>query len=319
MLAGEIYKPQKIRLVEVDEPQLAPHGTDQIIFQPELACLCGSDLPYFEGDYAEFVPQVGQSLHEMIGRVVATNGSKFVEGDRVLCVPVHHFGLCERFVATERQAIPLLPGDDSHLLLAQPLGTVICALRKLPNLINQNVVVVGQGPMGQIFCAALRMLGAKSIIAVEPVAKRLKVSPQMGATHTVDPGAENVIDAVKEITDGAMADLVIEVVGHREQQINQCIPLCRPHGTMLLFGVPCQQLEQLDLGELFWRNLKIQASVMPEFDVDFPLAMQWISEGRVDLTPIITHRYALSNIQAAFELFRERQHGVLKVLIDFPH
>ncbi|MCA9173145.1 MAG: zinc-binding dehydrogenase [Planctomycetales bacterium] len=311
-----MYEPRKLRFVEVDEPQLT--AANQIVFQPELGCLCGSDLPYFDRDYHEFFPQVGQSLHEMIGRVVDTNGDRFAAGDRVLCVPVSHFGLCERFAVSQENAIPLLPGEDEHLLMAQPLGTVICALRKLPNLMNWNVVVMGQGPMGQIFNAALRMAGAKQIIAVDPVPERLAVSPRTGATATIQPGEQDVVEAVADLTGGQMADLVVEVVGHREQQVNLCVELCRRAGKLLLFGVPCEKLDDLNITRLFWKNLTVHTSVAPDFAIDFPLAMQWISEGRIDLRPIITHRYPLAEIQAAFDLFRDRRDGALKVLIDFP-
>ena len=71
------------------------NGDGEILFQPELACLCGSDLLFFDGDFPEHQAEIGQSLHEMIGRVVETNGSKFKTGDRVLCVPVDHFGFYE--------------------------------------------------------------------------------------------------------------------------------------------------------------------------------------------------------------------------------
>lgn len=316
MLAGEIYEPKKIRLVDIEAPRL--DKPDQILFQVELACLCGSDLPYFEGGYPEFAPQVGQSLHEMIGTVVETTGDRFRPGDRVLCVPDHHYGLWEQFAAGQERAIPLAEGDQDHLLLAQPLGTVICAMRKLPQIMDWNVVVLGQGPMGQLFCSVLRMLGARQVIAVEPVAERRAVSTQMGASLTIDPSSEDVVETVREATGGAMADLVVEAVGHREQQVNLAIALCRPRGQLLVFGVPCDKLDDLDIGPMFWKNLSLTTSVVPDFEVDFPLAMRWLAEERLDLRPVITHRFPLAEIQQAFDLFHGRRDGALKVFIDFP-
>ena len=70
MLAGEIYGPKQIRLVDAPEPELDPGGSGQIIFQPELTCLCGSDMLFFEQKHEEYKPRLGHSLHEMIGRVV---------------------------------------------------------------------------------------------------------------------------------------------------------------------------------------------------------------------------------------------------------
>lgn len=319
MLAGEIYEPRKIRLVDTEEPVLDPGTPGDIIFQPELGCLCGSDLLYFEANYAEYAPEVGHSLHEMIGRVVDTNGDRFQVGDHVLCVPYHQQGLGERFQVTEQQAILVDPRPPlEQALLAQPLGTVLFALRKLPNLIDENVVVVGQGPIGQLFNIALRQLGARQIIAVDQIADRLEVSLQTGATHVVNSSQQDPVRAVEDITGEDGAGLVVEAVGHREQVLNLCAELCRPLGTVLFFGVPPKSIDNFDIYTVFWKNLSIVTSVGPDFSKDFPLAMQWIADQRVDVSPLITHRMPWTDIQEAFDVFSQRKDGVLKVFLDFP-
>jgi len=318
MLAGDIYEPRKIRLTDTEEPALDPASPGEIIFQPELGCLCGSDLLYFEGDYEEYPPEIGHSLHEMIGRVVDTNGDLFQVGDHVLCVPDRQQGLSERFRVTEQQAILVdsrPPVDQA--LLAQPLGTVLFALRKLPNLIDQSVVVVGQGPIGQLFNIALKQLGARQIIAVDQIADRLEVSPRTGATETVNSSQQDPVKAVEDLTGGEGADLVVEAVGHREQVLNLCAELCRPFGNILFFGVPPQSIDNFNIYRVFWKNLSIVTSVGPDFKKDFPLAMQWIAEGRVDVSPLITHRMPWTDIQEAFDIFSQRQDGALKVFLDF--
>lgn len=319
MLAGEIYDEQKVRLIDIDEPQLPSDSENEIIFQPELACLCGSDLTYFQNTYPEFSPKVGQSLHEMIGTVTATSGSRFQVGQRVLCVPKEHYGLWERFRVSDRQAIAVdSRASDVEQVLAQPLGTVVCALRKIPYLIDLNVVVVGQGPMGQLFNAALRNVGVRNIIAVDLDPVRLEVSTTMGANHTVDSSTTDPVEAVKEITGGAMADLVVEAVGHREQTLNLCSDLCRKNGEILFFGVPPKHLDQIEWKKLFWQNITVRTSVGPDFERDFPLAMQWIAEKRLDVNPIVTHRFPLGEIQEAFDTFFQHREGALKVFIEYP-
>lgn len=326
MLAGEIYDRKKIRLVEVPEqtlsspsPSADPEEGHDILFQPELACLCGSDLTFFQADYPEFKPAIGQSLHEMIGRVAATNGRRFQPGDRVLCVPVDHFGLWEKYRVSERRAIPIPDGvPDDQAVMAQPLGTVLFALRKLPNLLDWNVVVVGQGPIGQLFNAVLRNLGARQIIGVDLLESRLEKSAVTGATAAIHAEKQDAVEAVRELTDGKMADLVVEAVGHREQVLNLCTRLCRQEGTILFFGVPPRSIDNVELLDLFFKNLRIQTSVGPDFSRDFPLAMRWIAEGRIDVTPIITHRFPLAQIQEAFDTYFERRDGAQKVFVEFP-
>lgn len=336
MLAGDIYAPGKIRLVDVPEPSLegaaaetlaggyssgapAARGGGDIIFQPELACLCGSDLLYFERDYPEFPVQIGHSLHEMTGTVIETNGTRFKKGDRVLCVPENQLGLFERFRVSEERAIPLdTRRPEEQALLAQPLGTVIYALKKIPHLIDLDVVVVGQGPIGQLFNLALRNVGARQIIGIDLLESRLRSSPRTGATATIDASREDPVQAVTRLTGGRLADLVVEAVGHREQTLNLCGELCRRDGRILFFGVPPQRIDNVHWMEVFRKNITVHTSVNPDFARDFPLAMRWISEGRIDVAPVITHRFPLRDIQTAFDTFRERRDGALKVFIDFP-
>ncbi len=317
MFAGHMYAPRKVKLVDVPEQKL--EGEGEMLFQPELACLCGSDLLYFEGDYHEHMPKVGQSLHEMIGRVVETTGSRFRVGDRVLCVPIEHYGFYERFRVSEKRAIPLdtRPPED-QALLAQPLGTVLFGLKKVPSVLDKDVVVLGQGPIGQLFNGALRNLGARKIIAVDLLDDRLEVGRKMGATATINANREDVLDVVRELTGGAMADLVVEAVGHREHRINDCFNLVRYGGDILFFGVPTSKIDDVHWRIIFDKNASIHTSIGPSFERDFPLAMQWIAEQRIDVTPCITHQLPLAEIQEAFDIFAERRDGAIKVFVDFP-
>lgn len=324
MLAGQIPAPGKVELIDVPEPTLEPRGagdgTGQIIFQPEIACLCGSDLPYFNGEHPEFTQrQLGHTLHEMVGTVIATNGSRFQPGDKVLTVPVNQRGLFERYVASEDRTIPVdprVPWDKA--VLAQPLGTVIYALKKLPTVLDQDVAVVGAGPIGQLFIATLRNLGAREIISIDRLESRLKLSPRMGATATINTQQVDAVEEVKRITGGAMADIVVEAVGHADQVLNLCQRLCRHAGRMLYFGVPPESVDAIQWRELFRKNITVHTSVNPDFRRDFPLAMRWLAEKRLELSPLVTHSFPLNQIQTAFETFRDRKDGAQKVLVEFP-
>lgn len=331
MLAASITTPRRVDLVELPEPQLSADCPGEIIFQPEITCLCGSDLPFFTMN-GEWPVKVGHSLHEMIGTVVATNGKRWKAGERVLAVPINQEGFYERFTLSEDRAIAVdTRVPEEQALMAQPLGTALFALKKLPNLLDVNVAVVGAGPMGQLFCAALRNKGARRIISVDLLEDRLKVSPKMGATHTVcnanhassqgsprSLGTEQTVEAVRDILHGDLPEVVIEAVGHQDIALNLCFDLVAENGRILAFGVPPEKLDGLRWRDLFFKNATIHTSVNPDFRREFPLAMQWIGEGRIDVTPILTHRFPLAEIQAAYELFCERRDGALKVLVEFP-
>ena len=322
MFVGDMYAPGKVRLIERPEPVLPvvpPNGcSGQIVFQPETTCLCGSDLPFFTGS-GELPVELGHSLHEMIGTVLATNGKKWKPGERVLAVPVGQVGLQERFLLDENRAVTIATDiPEEHALMAQPLGTAIYAMKKLKTLLDLDVVIVGQGPMGQLMNACARNLGAREIIGIDKLESRLKTSPKMGATHTICNATADPVAEVQRILDGRLADVVIEMVGHADQAFNLCIDLSRRLGTILYFGVPGPSVDGLRWRDLFRKNITVHTSVNPDFDRDFPLAMRWIREGRINVAPLITHHYKLSELQTAFETFRDRKDGAIKVIVDFP-
>jgi 2-desacetyl-2-hydroxyethyl bacteriochlorophyllide A dehydrogenase len=319
--AGRIVAPGRVEIVSVPAPE---PGEGQFRVRPTIGCLCGSDLPYFfaddmnpmlRGRRAPLEP--GLSLHELIGVVDASRCSGYREGDRVLALPYEHRGLAQAFLSEPARAVSLPEGaEGDHLVLSQPLGTIFHAVNKLGRLINLNVVVVGQGPIGLLFTALLTRLGVRRLIALEPLPERRAVAQRMGATHVLDPGADDPGERVAALTGGLGADLVVEAIGEPET-LAGCIGLLRRGGTILAFGVPHQARYDLPFGELFFREGQIITSVGPNVAVDFPIAVEMIAQGRLDVTPLITHRFPLSRAQEAFELFAYRRDGALKVLLEF--
>lgn len=318
MFASEIYGPGRIRLIDVPEPD-PMDGPGQILFQPEMGCLCGSDVPFFLREPL-YDPQPGHSLHEVVGRIIESNGTRHREGELAMSKIPGHTGVRERIWMKEDEANPLpktLKIEEG--VLSQPLGTVIHAARKLPNLVDKRVAIVGQGPMGQLFTSTIRSLGARSIICIDPVAARLEVSELMGATDVINPQELDPVDAVKQLTGGSGADLVIEAVGHHDLALNQCIQMCRPEGRILQFGVPLRGSISIQLDDLFRKNITLITSVDPYPDPDYGLAMSWIGEGRIDVGPLVTHHFPITEIQTAYDTFSGRKDGAIKVFLDFPN
>lgn len=320
MLAGHFPVKGRIELIDIPEPVLSPEPrtpAGEILFQPELACLCGSDMLYFMHEEVE--RQVGHSLHEMIGTVLACNSTAFQPGDRVLAVPEVQVGFFERYVLSAARAVPLDPRlPDDVAVLSQPLGTVIFAMKKLESVLDKDVVVIGLGPIGQMMCATLRNLGARQIIAIDKVPERVELALRMGATAGINNSQKHPLEEVRRLTNGALPEIVIEAVGHSEQVLNLCGELCRYGGEILYFGVPPERLDAVAWRILWRKNITVHTSVGPDFTRDFPLAMRWLAEGRLDLRPLITHRFPMSDSQKAYDIYFKRQNGSQKVFLDFP-
>ena len=340
--AAQIVAQRLIKVVDADDPELT--GAGQVKIQMERACLCGSDVPLWDYDHnalaelgereplkakrAPFLDysvgdpyplRLGQSIHECLGTVVESTSEQFKEGDFVLALPDEQTGLTEYLCAPESRTILLPKGavPDEQILMTQPLGTVVWACQKLGNIVDQDVVVVGQGPMGLMFTHMLANLGARTVIALDKLEYRLDAAKKMQATHTINVDAVDAVEAIREITDGKMADLVVEVVGHQTETLNWCMNLVRRLGTLLCFGVPDDVYYPFSYTDFFRLNLNMISTVGPNVVPNFSLARDLIAQGRVDVAPLVTHVLPFEEIQRGYELFADRLDGAIKVVIDY--
>jgi threonine dehydrogenase-like Zn-dependent dehydrogenase len=323
MKAGQIVAPRRIEIIDIPEPTLADAPPGLVKVRIERACVCGSDSPFFAYNHKpEAYPmRPGFSIHECLGTVVETTSPRFREGDFVLALPGDfQGGLCEYFCTPEDRVIPL-PRNAvplEQILLTQPLGTVVWACQKLGNLLDQDVVVVGQGPMGLLFSHMLSNLGARTVIAMDKLDYRLEVSRSMRATHTLNVDRDDPVAAVREITGGKMADLVVEVVGHQVDSLDFCMRMLRRLGTLLFFGVPDEEVYQnFPVGRFFRQNLTMISSVGPNVVPNFSLARDMIAQGRINVAPLVSHVLPFQEMQRAFELFVDRKDGAIKVVLNY--
>ena len=311
MKAARLRATRHWEFVDVDQPVPGP---GQMRVRLEQVAVCGSDLPEFVGVHPGFPKAAGGTGHEGIGRVDSCPSGAYDEGERVLLWGFDRGnGLFQEAVLTLDQGLLRLPSDEvpEQVLLTQLLGTVIRPFRKLGNVINQRAVILGQGPAGLLFTAVLRNLGARDIVAVEPLDWRREFASRMGATHTIDPGADDPIEAVGRITEGAMADLVVEAVGNPETYSAAAV-LCRRGGAVIGFGVPDKQVADgvLDLPLLAMQrreiNLVMTLNAGDQPYDDYANALTWIEEGRLDLSGLVSHILPFAEIQRAFELAADK-------------
>jgi len=334
MKAARIIEPTKIEVVEAKKPE-AEAG--QILVQTTTAALCGSDMPFFLREQPMAYPfEPGFPGHECIGVVAQTRCEEYAEGDRVLALPARRRGFAEYFISTPASTVKLPAGDiGDKLVLAQPLGTIIHACRKLfqpllhpPRggdepldvgswkLPGVNVAIIGQGSIGLLFTAMMKLMEADSIIGVDLLDYRLDIAMKMGTTQVINASNSNSAEMMSEITGGAMANLVIEAVG-KESTINDCFTLARRGGTVLAFGIPEKSVYKIGFTRFFRAQLKLLTSEGPEVQVEFPPALELVASGGIDVSQIISHRMSLDDVQEAFDMTVERKDGVVKILLGF--
>jgi threonine dehydrogenase-like Zn-dependent dehydrogenase len=287
----------------------------------ETGCLCGSDIPFFSEAQASYPLAPGLSLHEIIGRVTASGSASFKAGDRVLAMPLGLVGCAEQLLIGDDRLVAIDEAlSNDAAVVSQPMATVLSALSTIPNVIGLNVVVLGQGPIGLLFDACLASAGAARIIGIDVREARVARSCEFGATDafvTREAGGRDAIDRVAQLTGGVMADLVVEAVGHENQQLNLACALARNKGRLLYFGIPPDQPIPFALEPVVRKSLTIHTSVPDDLRPFVKIAQRAIKRGRIDTSKLVTHRFPFAEVQQAFETYRDRRDGALKVILDF--
>jgi len=331
MRASLLRAPGAIECVEAPEPEPA---AGQVLVKMVCASLCGSDLHHvflpLRGD--SFPCRHGYPGHEGIGEVVESRADGFAPGQAVLTVPdIGHAGcfadyqvLGPAFLLPVDRAISDR-GAREQLVLAQPLGTVIFALRKfMTGEVPETAVVLGQGSIGLFFTWMLRQRGVGRVIATEPLAHRRNLSKRYGAEVVLDPNADNVLDAVRDLTAGQGAGggaaLVIEAAGHDETR-RQAVEMVARDGRVGLFGLPVKaDMAAFPFNAFFRKRAEMMSHYGAQHEPDhasFREALDLVTSGQIDATPLISHRLPLDRIDKTFQIARNREEDVVKAVITF--
>jgi L-iditol 2-dehydrogenase len=321
MKAVQVVARGNAKFVETPVPEVKP---GHVLVRTRRLSLCGSDIQmlHYAADSAYPFPP-GTTGHEMVGFVEAVDapGTSLRVGDAVLALAPGHRAMAEYYLAPVEHVIALRDGMPLELLLqAQQFGTVLFACQRLPNVIAKTIVVIGQGSAGLFYNFQLRRMGAKRVIAMDIDARRLERSTKFLATHTVHNAAVDPVEAVRQITGGELADIVIEAAGE-VASINLAIDLVRPCGDILFFGYPRGQTIQFEFDNLFHKCCHahtIVGSSVEANQTSTRIALDFITSGQIDVGQLITHRVPFADVIDAYELHRTRGDGCLKIVIEMP-
>lgn len=321
MHAVQVISPGKIEFVEIQRPVLEP---GHVIVRPRYLSLCGSDVHMvYYGDPHEYPYEVGSSGHEMVGVVEAVDapGSGIQVGDWALTLSPPQLAMTECFLAPAEHVFVLPPYKAPQLMLqAQQLGTVIYSCKRLPNVLGKSVAVIGQGSAGLYFDFMLKRMGAHQVIGIDLKAARLAAAPSFGATHTVHNAESDALAAVQELTNGELADVVIEAAGE-PSSINLAPHLVKPYGHLLYFGIPRAQTFAFDFGVFFSKYCHTISNSGAAFEPDHrstKQALAMIATGEIDVEPLITHTFPFTRVMDAYELAHSRGDNCIKIVVEIP-
>ena len=325
MRAARISGPKQFEILEVEEPK--PRD-GQCLIRLERWSVCGSDIRHA---YGPVLPEesyplgVGDPCHECAGVVVESRTEKFKEGQRVIALPnFDGTGGMAEYMAADSNRIVALPdeGDLSEWVTCQPAGTAIHGCQKVGTVIGKRVLIVGQGSIGLSFTAICARMGARQVIAADPLNYRLEYSRRFGATHTVNPDRDDLYDAVGEITGGLMPDITVEASGYPDG-LNSALRVVADSGIVLMFGMqgeypPHNEFTPIKTSYLHQNTpviIPIAASrgADPVSHVETMVALK--SRGWWDPGEMVTHRLKFDEVKTAYDMYENRIDNVIKMVM----
>ncbi|MEO9383477.1 NAD(P)-dependent alcohol dehydrogenase [Chromobacterium phragmitis] len=207
--------------------------------------------------------------------------------------------------------------SDEQVLMCPDIMSTGFAGAEASNIkIGDVVAVFAQGPIGLCAVAGARLRGASCIIAVDGIDDRLAISRRLGADVTLNFRQVDVVSEILKLTGGRGVDSAIEALG-TQSTFESALRILKPGGMLSSLGVYSTDLKiPLDAFNAGLGDKKIVSSLCPGGKERMRRLMNVLESDRLDLSPLVTHRYKLDQIVEAYDLFSHQRDGVLKVAIQ---
>lgn len=331
----------KMGFEERDIPQ---PKDNEVLVQLEYVGICGSDLHYYEtgaiGDYVVKPPFV--LGHEPGGTVVEVgkNVKHLKAGDRVALEPGRTCGHCEfckegkynlcpdvvffatppvdgvfqEYVAHEADLCFKLPDNVGTLegALIEPLAVGFHAAIQGDAHLGQKAVVMGAGCIGLVSMMALKARGVSEVYVVDIMEKRLEKALELGAAGVINGAKEDVVQKVNEITNGRGMDLVIETAG-TEITTRQAIQIARKGSNIVLVGY--SKTGEMTLPMSLVLDKELTFKTVFRYRHIYPMAIEAVAAGKVDLKGIVTDIFTLDEAQKAMDYSVNNKADIVKAVI----
>jgi alcohol dehydrogenase len=177
------------------------------------------------------------------------------------------------------------------------------------------VAVFAQGPIGLCATAGARLRGAALVIGIDTIEERLHLSHELGADEVVDFSQQDPVAAIRALTEGRGVDVAIEALG-RQETFQWCLEATRPGGVVSSLGVYGGKLE-IPVEPFVYGigDKQVRTTLCPGGKERMRKLMELVRHERLALGSLVTHSFALEDIEEAYELFGHQRDGVVKVAI----
>ena len=352
MKSAQFIEPGRIVL---DDKPIPDVGSNDALIRITTTTICGTDIHILKGEYPVAKGlTVGHEPVGVVEKLGA-NVQGYVEGQRVIagaicpsgysnaCLDGLHsqdgqsgahglkpmggwrFGNTIDGAQAEYLLVPdamanLAPvpdglTDEQVLMCPDIMSTGFAGAESANIKIGDTVVVFAQGPIGLCATAGAKLKGATTIIVVETIPERIEMAKRVGADIVIDFKKADPVDEIMRVTNGRGVDVAIEALG-LQSTFESCLRVLKPGGTLSSLGVYADDLTiPLATFHAGLGDNKIVTSLCPGGKERMRRLMNVIASGRIDLEPLVSHRYRLEDIEEAYELFANQRDGVLKVAI----
>ena len=325
-------------LKDVPEPTIRD---DEVLIRVRRAGVCGTDVHIYEWDdwakgrvkppitvgheFAGDVADVGKLVTDVrVGDRVTAEGH-IVDGRCLLCrtgnahvcpftkiIGVDRDGCFAEYIAMPATNVWHLDDDISFDVggIHDPMGNAFHTALTA-DIPGATVLITGCGPIGIFAVGICRAAGASRIIASDVNPKRLELARTMGAHDTVRP--EQAEDVVKRHTDGLGVDVALEMSGV-PSAIHQALALVRVGGRVQMLGIPAKPMELNLATEVIFKGITIYGVVGRRMYDTWHQMTRFLRSGKFDPTPVITHRFPLSEADAAISAIKSGEAG--KVIFE---
>ena len=326
-------------LEDVPEPEI---GINDVLIRVRKTGICGTDLHIHSWDAwaAKTIPVPMVVGHEFVGEIVevGANVSDFRPGDvvsgeghvvcgrcrncmagrRHLCAHTIGLGVNRPGAFAELVALPMTniwhhwPGIDEDIeAIFDPLGnavhTALCF-----DVLGEDVLVTGAGPIGCMAVAVVRHAGARHIVVSEPNAYRRDLAVQMGATLAVDPRERDLAAVQAELGMTEGFDVALELSGH-ESALRSAIANMAHGGRIAVLGIPTAEMT-LDVTTIVFNMLTLRGIYGRQMYETWYQMSVLLQSGLV-VAPVITHRFSHRDFAEAFAVAASGESG--KVVLDW--
>ena len=331
-------------LAIADLPDPAP-GPGEVLVRVAACGICGSDVHGYDGSSGRRIPPIVMG-HEAAGVVAAAGEgvSEYRVGDRVTFDSTVYCGECEFCrrgevnLCDRRQVVGVSCGDYrragafaeyvtvperilyrlpeglsfSDAAMLEAVSVAIHAVRVAEVKGGETALVIGAGMIGLLILQAAKASGCSRVFVADVDATRLELARTLGADGVIDSSRESLVSRIEELTAGRGVDVALEAVG-RSETVAAAIDATRKGGTVVLVGNIAPEVT-IPLQKLVTRQIRLQGSCASAGE--YPQAIQWMAEGKIQVAPLITVVAPLEEGPAWFARLHAREPNLMKVVLD---